>query len=142
MPALQTETVYVKRWLRTKHAILFRLSNRTVQVSAPASMHIDVSTLILPFPRILLLRYDLRSLNFSLPAHASLISAPTLQVNFMDHTEIILASAQNLATFTDKAGVRTSYALDSMLEQCPSPELYRRIKYTKEILAHMLNTRR
>jgi hypothetical protein len=60
----------------------------------------------------------------------------------MDHTEIILASAQNLATFTDKAGVRTSYALDSMLEHCPSPELYRRIKYTKEILAHMLNTRR
>lgn len=86
-----SQAVYVKRWLRTKHAILFRLSNRTVQV------------------------------------------------NFMDHTEVILASIQNLVTFTDKTGVRTSYALNAVLDQCPSPELYRRIKYTKEILAHMLS---
>ena len=30
----QADQVYVKRWLRTKHAILFRLSNRAVQVNA------------------------------------------------------------------------------------------------------------
>ncbi len=28
----QTEPVFVKRWLRTKHAILFRMNNHTVQV--------------------------------------------------------------------------------------------------------------
>ncbi len=27
-----TEVVYVKRWMKTKHAILFRLSNKVVQV--------------------------------------------------------------------------------------------------------------
>ena len=28
----QTVVVYVKKWLKTKHAILFRLSNKVVQV--------------------------------------------------------------------------------------------------------------
>jgi hypothetical protein len=32
-PATQTELVYVKKWIRTKHAIMFRLSNKIVQVS-------------------------------------------------------------------------------------------------------------
>jgi hypothetical protein len=57
----------------------------------------------------------------------------------MDHTEVILSVGQNLATFTDKAGQRTSYALNAVLDHCPSPELYRRIKYSKEILHHMLH---
>lgn len=26
-------TVYVKKWMRTKHAIMFRLSNKIVQVN-------------------------------------------------------------------------------------------------------------
>jgi len=31
---------HVKNWLRTKHAILFRLSNRTIQVTAqPHTCH-------------------------------------------------------------------------------------------------------
>ncbi len=56
----------------------------------------------------------------------------------MDHTELIIAAGQDLATFTDKAGQRTSYALTAVLGHCPSPELYRRLKYTKEILSHLL----
>ena len=28
-----TASIYVKKWMRTKHAIMFRLSNKIVQVS-------------------------------------------------------------------------------------------------------------
>ena len=31
-PLVSADMVYVKKWLRTNHAILFRLSNQTVQV--------------------------------------------------------------------------------------------------------------
>lgn len=35
-----TELVHIKRWLRTKHAILFRLSNRAVQVLVSSSLFV------------------------------------------------------------------------------------------------------
>jgi len=31
--ALVNEVVFVKKWMKTKHAILFRLSNKVVQVN-------------------------------------------------------------------------------------------------------------
>lgn len=50
--------VYVKKWMRTKHAIMFRLSNKIVQV------------------------------------------------NFQDHTEILLNSESRLVTYVNKKGER------------------------------------
>jgi polo-like kinase 1 len=50
--------VYVKKWMRTKHAIMFRLSNKIVQV------------------------------------------------NFQDHTEILLNSENRLVTYVNKKGER------------------------------------
>jgi len=32
-PSTTTGTVYVKKWMRTKHAMMFRLSNKIVQVN-------------------------------------------------------------------------------------------------------------
>jgi hypothetical protein len=77
--------------MRTKHAIMFRLSNKIVQV------------------------------------------------NFQDHTEIILCSENRLVTYVNKKGERTTYRLSSALEST-NMEMTKRLKYTKDILTHMLNS--
>ena len=56
--AIAASQVYVKKWMRTKHAIMFRLSNKIVQV------------------------------------------------NFQDHTEILLNSESRLVTYVNKKGER------------------------------------
>ena len=81
---------YVKKWMRTKHAIMFRLSNKIVQVC------------------------------------------------FQDHTEIILSSESRVVTYANKRGERTTYPLSTALENS-NYEMTKRLKYTKDILTHMLN---
>ena len=82
--------VYVKKWMRTKHAIMFRLSNKIVQVS------------------------------------------------FQDHTEILLNSESRLVTYVNKKGERSTMQLNAALES-NNAEMTKRLKYTKDILTHMLN---
>jgi len=81
--------VYVKKWMKTKHALMFRLSNKIVQV------------------------------------------------NFTDHTEIILNSENKLVTYLNKKGVRSNHPLSTALESSDT-EMAKRLKYTKEILTHLL----
>ena len=81
---------YVKKWMKTKHAIMFRLSNKIVQV------------------------------------------------NFTDRTEIILSSEQKLVTYINLKGERSEYPLATAIDSKNS-EMAKRLKYTKEILTHMLN---
>jgi polo-like kinase 1 len=81
--------IYVKKWMRTRHAIMFRLSNKIVQVC------------------------------------------------FQDHTEIILSSESRVVTYANKKGERTTYPLSSALES-NNYEMTKRLKYTKDILTHML----
>jgi polo-like kinase 1 len=76
--------------MRTRHAIMFRLSNKIVQV------------------------------------------------NFQDSTEIILSSESRVVTYVNKRGERNSYPLTTALESTNS-EMTKRLKYTKDILTHMLN---
>ncbi len=85
-----TGLVYVKKWMRTRHAIMFRLSNKIVQV------------------------------------------------NFEDHTEIILSSETREVTYVNKKGQRQTYPLSTALEST-NVEMAKRLKYTKEILTHMLS---
>jgi len=80
----------VKKWMKTKHAIMFRLSNKIVQV------------------------------------------------NFTDKTEIILSSEQKLVTYINLKGERSEYPLATALDS-KNAEMAKRLKYTKEILTHMLN---
>ena len=84
------EIVYVKKWMRTRHAIMFRLSNKVVQV------------------------------------------------NFQDHTEIMLSSETKVVTYVNKKGERSTYPLSSAMESA-NLEMVKRLKYTKDILTHMLN---
>ena len=84
--------VYVKKWMKTKHAILFRLSNKIVQVS------------------------------------------------FLDQTEIILSSETKIVTYLDKKGVRSTFALNTALDS-NNYEMTKRLKYTKQILMHMLTSK-
>lgn len=88
--ASQDPPVYVKKWMRTKHAIMFRLSNKIVQV------------------------------------------------NFQDHTEILLNSESRLVTYVNKKGERSTLPLNHALESS-NAEMTKRLKYTKDILTHMLN---
>jgi len=83
-------TVYVKKWMKTRHAIMFRLSNKIVQV------------------------------------------------NFTDKTEVILSSESKLVTYVNKKGEKSHYPLATALES-NNAEMSKRLKYTKEILTHMLN---
>jgi len=84
------DVVYVKKWMRTRHAIMFRLSNKVVQV------------------------------------------------NFQDHTEIMLSSETKVVTYVNKKGERSTYPLNSAMESA-NIEMVKRLKYTKDILTHMLN---
>ena len=88
--SMQNPPVYVKKWMRTKHAIMFRLSNKIVQV------------------------------------------------NFQDHTEILLNSESRLVTYVNKKGERQTLPLNHALES-NNAEMTKRLKYTKDILTHMLN---
>jgi polo-like kinase 1 len=81
---------YLKKWVRTRHAILFRLSNRTVQV------------------------------------------------NFFDHTEILLSSEARLVTYVDRQSKRTTFPLAAVVE-CPRADIAKRLKYTKDILHQLIS---
>ena len=81
--------IYVKKWMRLKHAIMFRLSNKIIQVC------------------------------------------------FQDKTEIILSSESRVVTYVNKKGERLSYPLSTALEMS-NYEMTKRLKYTKDILTHML----
>jgi polo-like kinase 1 len=59
-----SSNVYVKKWMRTKHAIMFRLSNKIVQV------------------------------------------------NFQDHTEILLNSESRMVTYVNKKAERETLPLN------------------------------
>ena len=83
--------VYVKKWMRTKHAALFRLSCKVVQVV------------------------------------------------FQDKTQVILSSAAKVASYIDKAGIKTNYILNNTLETA-NIALAKRLKYAKDLLVHMMKT--
>eukprot|EP00747_Dinoflagellata_sp_TGD_P165947 gnl/TRDRNA2_/TRDRNA2_188009_c0_seq1.p1 gnl/TRDRNA2_/TRDRNA2_188009_c0~~gnl/TRDRNA2_/TRDRNA2_188009_c0_seq1.p1 ORF type:complete len:991 (+),score=135.87 gnl/TRDRNA2_/TRDRNA2_188009_c0_seq1:67-3039(+) len=83
---------YVKKWTRNRHAIMFQLSNKIVQVI------------------------------------------------FFDKTEAVLSSRSHMVTYVDKRGQVASYPLSSVLD-APSPELAKRLRYTKDILVNLLGPR-
>lgn len=85
------QPVYMKKWLSTKQSILFRLSNKIVQV------------------------------------------------DFVDHTELILSSGQKLVTYIDKQGQKHQYPL-ATATQSGHTEMTKRLRYTKDILTKMMNS--
>ena len=59
-------------------------------------------------------------------------------MNFQDHTEILLNSESRLVTYVDKKGERQTLPLNQALESS-NAEMTKRLKYTKDILTHMLS---
>ena len=74
--------------MRTKHAIMFRLSNKIVQV------------------------------------------------NFQDHTEILLNSENRYVTYVNKKGDRQTMPLNQALDS-NNAEMTKRLNYTKDILPYI-----
>ena len=66
------------------------------------------------------------------------LSNKIVQVNFQDHTEILLNSESRLVTYVNKKGERSTLPLNQALES-QNAEMTKRLKYTKDILTHMLN---
>lgn len=87
--AVPLESVFVKKWTKTKHAILFRLTNKAIQVI------------------------------------------------FQDSTELLLSSNTQILTYRNKQGIRSVHMLTQALESS-NQEMAKRLKYMKDILAHML----
>ena len=83
------EPIYVKNWLRTRHAIMFRMSNKIIQA------------------------------------------------NFEDHTQIVLNAKTREVYYTNKKGINSMHPLSTVMDSSNS-EMIKRLKYTKDILAHML----
>jgi len=92
LPYEPGQVPYVKKWTRNKHAIMFQLSNKIVQVV------------------------------------------------FFDKTEAVLSSRTHTVTYVDKKGQVCAYPLSNVLD-VPSPELAKRLRYTKDILVNLLGTR-
>lgn len=85
---------FVKKWVRTSHAVLFRLSNRVVQM------------------------------------------------NFFDHSSLVLSSDARNVSFVDKRGKRSHHPL-SMVMQSGRQDIAKRLRYTKDILHQVIEgTRR
>ena len=87
--ALPHPLPYVKKWMATEHAIIFRLSNKVVQVC------------------------------------------------FLDRTELILSSESKVVMYVNKRGERSVHSLSSAMESS-NAEMTKRLKYTKDMLARML----
>lgn len=66
------------------------------------------------------------------------LSNKIVQVSFQDKTEILLSSENKMVTYVDRKGCRTDYPLSTALESS-NIEMSKRLKYTKDILTHMLN---
>ncbi len=50
----------------------------------------------------------------------------------------MLSSETKLVTYVNKKGERSTYALSNAMDS-PNIEMVKRLKYTKDILTHMLN---
>ena len=59
-------------------------------------------------------------------------------MDFTDKTKIILSSPNKLVTFVDVAGKQANYPIESAASS-NNKEMVKRLKYTKEILGHMLS---
>ena len=60
-------------------------------------------------------------------------------MDFQDKTQIILSSESKLVTYVNKKQDRCDYPIATALES-KNAEMAKRLKYTKEILTHMLSS--
>ena len=66
------------------------------------------------------------------------LSNKIVQVDFTDKTVIILSSEQKHVYYINAKGEKSEYPLATALDS-KNVDMAKRLKYTKEILTHMLN---
>ena len=88
--SVESSQVYVKKWMQTEHATVFRLSDKTVQI------------------------------------------------RFLDKTELILSTELKTVAFLDKVGKCEVHPL-RLAVQSDNKELSKRINYTTEMITRMMN---
>lgn len=88
VPNLEKDLTYIRRWYRAKHAVIFRLSNKSVQVI------------------------------------------------FIDQSEILISSSKKKVIYTNKQKEKSEYWLNEIM-QSENRELIKRFEYTKEVLNEM-----
>ena len=86
----ENDFIFVKKWLKTKHAMIFRFSNKTIQVC------------------------------------------------FKDKSQIIIHTLNEKITYINKNLEKKVYPLNKALNSS-NHEMNKRVKYTKEVLAHMIS---
>ena len=86
----EIDFIFVKKWLKTKHAMIFRFSNKVIQVC------------------------------------------------FQDRSQIIIHTLNKNITYTNKGGEKSVYPINKALNSS-NHEMNKRVKYTKEVLAHMMS---
>ena len=86
----EIDFIFVKKWLKTKQAMIFRFSNKIIQVC------------------------------------------------FKDKTQILIHTINKNINYTNKKGEITVYPINKALNSS-NHEMNKRVKYTKEVLAHMIS---
>ena len=86
----EMDYIFVKKFLKTKHAIFFRFSNKIIQVC------------------------------------------------FQDKTQILINTLNQNITYTNKIKEKVVYPINKALNSS-NHEMNKRVKYTKEVLAHMIS---
>ena len=66
------------------------------------------------------------------------LSNKVVQVNFQDHTEILLNSENRYVTYVNKKGERSTISHNNLMESA-NMEIFKGLGCTKDILTHMLN---
>ena len=106
---------FVKKWVRTRHAILFRLSNGTVQV-----MFLDNTEVLLAAGN-----NNNSGSNFTATAGSS--------------SSGYSGYSGGCVTFADKQGSRRSMTLSDVVAN-PRSDVTKRLKYTKDILRQLISS--
>ena len=122
--------VYVRKWMRTRHSIIFRLSNNNFQVRLVCFVCVWLSLFTDDTNTFACARRDRERETHAYTQHTHMA-----QVNFFDDTEVLLWAAKPWVTYKGKNKQRNTYNVADITH---IQELSKRLKYTKDILSQLI----
>ena len=105
---------FLKKWVRTRHAILFRLSNRTVQV-----LFFDrrYTLFLCDLPQLASqLSCNIWAENVLFNSLRHYINCPNSAYSGYPHSEVLLSSEARMVTYVSKQNVRSEHSLEEVLQ--------------------------
>ena len=97
---------FIKKWVRTRHAILFRLSNRTVQVLFFDRRYVHQKR------KFFIYKSDQKT-SLSTFINAFLVLS---FLSFFFYSEVLLSSEARMVTYVDKQNIRSEHTLEDVLQ--------------------------